>query len=162
MRTYIDTSRIRTAVDELVAMQVRLTDLTVPLTSGAKRAYKDTLTDFNTAGIFSGEAWADLAESTRERDQYDDRPGSGRPTSNHDPLVLSGRFRNSLRYWAQKFEAGLTLGPAYWLNTFGTTNPNTGAKKNPDREAGYISEETINATAELILAYAVGESSGEE
>jgi hypothetical protein len=153
---YIDNSKIREVTAFLAGLETRLTDLSVPIMPGAVRARNDTLQDFNTGGATSGDPWSDLAASTRKRDKYKDRAGKGRPIgAAHRPLILSRRFYDSVRWFVEKFAGGVSLGPAHWLNTHGTTNPKTGEPKNPGRDAGYISDETVTWTAENILAYAV-------
>jgi hypothetical protein len=161
MQVRLDQKKLHNVISYIAGMKVRMDDFSVPLTAGAKRAKEDTLRDFDTEGGFSGEPWAPIAATTRKRDRYKDKRVSamGRPTTIHRALNLSGRFRNSVAYFVEKFSGGITLGPAYYLNFFGTTNPKTGATKNPAREAGYISLDTIDWTVSAILAYAVHEES---
>ena len=158
MNVHFDTKKLNAVLADLAQMRTRLDDLTVPLTAGAKRAREDTLQDFATGGAFSGEVWAAIPESTRKRDRYEDKRSGQvgtRPTTSHEPLRFSHRFMDTVTYFVQKFRAGVSLGPAYWLNYIGTTNPKTGAQKNPQREAGYISNETLEWTLDAIVAYAI-------
>lgn len=160
MLVRIDPAKLRAVNDFLATMKVRVTDFSVPLMEASRMAKQDTLRDFDTAGAFSGEMWAPLAASTLKRDRYKDVrvSAAGRPTGSHRPLILSGRFRSSVTSFYGKFQGGITLGPAYYLNFFGTTNPKTGGVKNPSRDAGYISKETIDWTVQRILDYAMGEA----
>lgn len=157
MKVRIDPRKLNDVTAYLAGMGQRLTDLSVPLWAGARRAKEDTLRDFATGGAFGGEPWLPPSAATLKRDKYHDAHNPVRPTGAHRPLILSGRFQASVRAYAGKFEGGVTLGPAYFLNTAGTTGP-SGAEKNPPREAGYISNETIEWTMNAILRYAIEEN----
>ena len=158
MKVKIDQRKLKDVSDYLAGITERLTDLSVPMWAGARRAKEDTDQDFATGGAFGGEVFAALRNATTERDKYSDSNNSGRPTTSHKPLILSGRFWSSVKAFAEKFAGGVKLGDAYNLNAYGTTSPKTGAPKNPVRDAGFISNETIDWTIAKILNYAVDEN----
>ena len=153
MRVLIDPRRVRDVSTTLAGMTERLSDLTVPLSAGAKRGREDTIRDFETGGSFGGEIFAALSTATLERDKYHDATNAVRPTASHRPLDFSGQFRSTVRYFAEAFAAGVVLGPAYWLNYVGTTI--NGHLKNKPREGGYISDATVDWTAQTVLQYIV-------